>query len=344
MMIPGATISSRSSEPDNAPRSLTSQLLAFSHKQVLQPTILDLNDAILEASAILRRLIGEDIDLVAIPQPGLGLVKADAGQVQQIIMNLAVNARDAMPKGGKLTVETANFDVDRDHVRKHPAGSVGRYVMLAISDTGVGMDAVTQSHMFEPFFTTKESHGGTGLGLSTVYGIVKQSDGFVWVFSEVGKGTTFKIYFPRVEGEADKMASTGAEKLSLQGSETVLLAEDEPSIRVLAARILRTHGYTVVEASNGEEAVRIAHDFIGEIHLLLTDVVMPGMSGRVLASQLEATHHGIKVLFLSGYTNKLYRTPWGVGFRCRLPSKTLHSRRPGAQGAQRARFSDVRSR
>jgi PAS domain S-box-containing protein len=281
--------------------SLTSQLLAFSRKQVLQPRILDLNDEMLEASAILRRLIGEDIDLVAVPQPGLGLVKADPGQVQQIIMNLAVNARDAMPQGGKLTIETANANVDQDYVRKHPAGSIGRYVMLAISDNGMGMDAQTQSHVFEPFFTTKGPRKGTGLGLSTVYGIVKQSGGFIWVYSELGKGTTFKVYLPRVEGEVDKFASYGMEELSLQGNETVLLVEDEPSMRTLAARILRAQGYTILHASNGEEALRIAHEFTGKIHLVLTDVVMPEMSGNTMASRLEAARPGIKVLFISGY-------------------------------------------
>ena len=281
--------------------SLTSQLLAFSRKQVLQPRILELNDAILEASTILGRLIGEDIGLVVVPQPGLGLVKADPGQVQQIIMNLAVNARDAMPQGGKLTIEAANVDVDQNYVRRHPAGSVGRYVMLAISDNGMGMDAETQSHIFEPFFTTKGPHKGTGLGLSTVYGIVKQSDGFIWVYSELGKGTTFKIYLPRVEGEVSEFASYGMEELSLQGNETVLLAEDEPSMRTLAARILRAQGYTAIEASNGEEAVRIAQEFPGEIHLVLTDVVMPEMSGSTMVSRLEAARPGIKVLFVSGY-------------------------------------------
>jgi PAS domain S-box-containing protein len=281
--------------------SLTSQLLAFSRKQVLQPRILDLNDEMLEASAILRRLIGEDIDLVAVPQSGLGLVKADPGQVQQIIMNLAVNARDAMPQGGKLTIETANANVDQNYVRKHPAGSIGRYVMLAISDNGMGMDGQTQSHVFEPFFTTKGPRKGTGLGLSTVYGIVKQSGGFIWVYSELGKGTTFKVYLPRVEGKADKFASYGMEELSLQGNETVLLVEDEPSMRTLATRILRAQGYTMLQASNGEEALRIAHEFTGKIHLVLTDVVMPEMSGNMMVSRLEAARPGIKVLFVSGY-------------------------------------------
>jgi PAS domain S-box-containing protein len=283
--------------------SLTAQLLAFSCKQVLQPRILDLNDAMLEASTILRRLIGEDIDLLAVPGSGLGLVKADPGQVQQIIMNLAVNARDAMPQGGKLTLKTMNADIDQNYVRRHSAGAVGRYVMLAVTDNGMGMSTETQSHIFEPFFTTKEADKGTGLGLSTVYGIVQQSDGFIWVHSELGKGTTFKIYLPRVEGEVSEVASRGMEELSLQGNETVLLVEDEPSMRTLAARILHTQGYAVIEASNGKEGLRTAQEFAGEIHLVLTDVVMPEMTGKAMVSRLEATRPGIKVLFVSGYIN-----------------------------------------
>ena len=283
--------------------SLTSQLLAFSRKQILRPIILDLNDVVCEASKMLRRLIGEDIDLISVPKPDLGLVNVDPGQIQQIIMNLAVNARDAMPQGGKLTIETANVNIGRNNVCRHPSCAVGRYVMLAVSDNGTGMSAETQTHIFEPFYSTKGPRKGTGLGLSTVYGIVKQSGGYIWVDSKLGKGTTFKIYFPRMEGDVDKISIPGMQNLNLQGSETVLLAEDEQSVRALVARILRKHGYTVLEASNGGDAVRIAHDFVGKIHLLLTDVVMPEMSGRVLASQLDDAHPGIKVLFVSGYTN-----------------------------------------
>jgi two-component system cell cycle sensor histidine kinase/response regulator CckA len=283
--------------------SLTSQLLAFSRKQILQPRILDLNDAITEASKILRRLIGEDIDLVAVTKPSLGQVKADPGQIQQILMNLAVNARDAMPHGGKLTIETANVDLDEHYVHLHPIVPPGRYVMLAVSDTGIGMDDKTKAHLFEPFFTTKELGKGTGLGLSTIYGIVKQSNGFVWVYSEPERGTTFKIYLPREEGEADTFDDHEKEELGLLGVETILAVEDDASVRSLVIRALRKRGYTVLEASTGMEALRTAQEFEGNIHLLLTDVVMPEMSGKALATQIETARPGIKVLFVSGYTN-----------------------------------------
>jgi len=283
--------------------SLTSQLLAFSRKQILRPKILDLNDAITETSKILRRLIGEDIDLVAVTKPGLGLIKADPGQIQQILMNLAVNARDAMPHGGKLTLETANVDLDEHYVHLHPIVPPGRYVMLAVSDTGIGMDDLTKARLFEPFFTTKEMGKGTGLGLSTIYGIVKQSSGFIWVYSEPGRGTTFKIYLPRVEREADTFAPHDREEIDLQGVETVLVVEDDSSVRSLVTRALSKRGYTVLEASTGKEALRKAREFDGKIHLLLTDVVMPGMSGKTLASQIETARAGIKVLFVSGYTD-----------------------------------------
>jgi two-component system cell cycle sensor histidine kinase/response regulator CckA len=283
--------------------SLTSQLLAFSRKQILHPITLNLDDAIVEMSKMLRRLIGEDIELVCITRPALGLVYADQGQIQQIMMNLVVNARDAMPQGGKLTIETANVDLDENYVRKHAAGLGGPYIMLAISDNGIGMDAATQDRIFEPFFTTKGQGRGTGLGLSTVYGIVKQSNGFIWVYSEPGKGTTFKIYLPRVQGKADELSAGAKVKPDLQGAETVLVVEDESAVRALAARILRERGYTVLEASNGKEALRTAQEFAGEIHLVLTDVVMPEMSGKVLVSQIEIARPGIRALFISGYTN-----------------------------------------
>jgi CheY-like chemotaxis protein len=264
---------------------------------------LDLNDAITEASKILRRLIGEDIDLVAVTKPGLGLIKADPGQIQQILMNLAVNARDAMPHGGKLTLETANVDLDEHYVHLHPIVPPGRYVMLAVSDTGIGMDDITKARLFEPFFTTKELGKGTGLGLSTIYGIVKQSSGFIWVYSEPRRGTTFKIYLPRVEREADTFARHDKQEPGLQGVETILVVEDDSSVRTLVTRDLRKRGYTVLEASTGKEALRKAREFAGKIHLLLTDVVMPGMSGKALASQIETARAGIKVLFVSGYTD-----------------------------------------
>jgi CheY-like chemotaxis protein len=256
-------------------------------------------------SKMLRRLIGEDIDLVCITRPALGLINADPGQIQQIAMNLAVNARDAMPQGGKLTIETANVSFDEEYGREHPAVKPGLYVMLAISDNGLGMDASTQARIFEPFFTTKGKDKGTGLGLSTAYGIVKQSNGFIWVYSEPGRGTTFKIYFPRVDGEISKSAGESKSELGLRGFETVLVVEDEESVRALAIRILRERGYSVLEAADGMEALRIAGEFAGEIHMVLTDVVMPGMSGRDLISRLEAARPGIKALFVSGYTDNV---------------------------------------
>jgi signal transduction histidine kinase len=283
--------------------SLTSQLLAFSRKQMLKPEILDLNATIAQMSSMLRRLIGEDIEFVTIPYSDLGFINADPGQIQQIIMNLAVNARDAMQQGGKLTIEAANIDIDEAYVREHPQTKAGSYVMLAISDNGIGMDAGTQARLFEPFYTTKDRGKGTGLGLATVYGIVKQSEGFIWVYSEPQKGTTFKVYFPRVEGQVKEIRVEGRVEHRLRGYETVLLVEDEPSLRALASRILRERGYSVFEASNGNEALDITQKHVGKIHLVVTDVVMPEMGGRALVSQLKVTRPGIKTLFVSGYTD-----------------------------------------
>ncbi len=283
--------------------SLTSQLLAFSRKQILQPSILNLNDVITDMGKMLRRMIGEDIEFVCVTRPGLGFVHADPGQIQQIIMNLVVNARDAMPQGGKLSIETANVDLEEHAVQRRALMSPGSYIMLAISDNGIGMDEETQDRIFDPFFSTKERGKGTGLGLATVYGIVKQSLGFIWVYSERGKGTTFKIYLPRMQGEAAEPSDGVKEEPDLRGTETVLLAEDEPSVRALAGRILRERGYTVIEGANGEEALSAAQEFAGEIHVVLTDVVMPEMSGKVLVSQIEASRPGIKSLFISGYTD-----------------------------------------
>jgi len=283
--------------------SLTSQLLAFGRKQILQPEVFDLNTIIDQMSSMLRRLISESIELVTITQPGLGRINADPGQIQQIIMNLAVNARDAMLEGGSLTIETADVNFDEEYVREHPTVKAGPYVMLAISDNGSGMDADTKSHLFEPFFTTKQKGKGTGLGLSTVYGIVKQSNGVIWVYSEPGKGTTFKVYFPRAEGAVSRIAEKGRLEQGTGGTETLLIAEDESSVRALTARILRERGYTILEASNGKEAQDIAEKYAGEIHLVLTDVVMPEMSGRELVFRLTAARPGIKALFVSGYTD-----------------------------------------
>lgn len=281
--------------------SLTRQLLAFSRQQVLEPKVLDLNTVVLHVEKMLRRLIGEHIELTTALSPTLGRVKADQGQIEQVIINLAVNARDAMPNGGKLTIETANVDVDQDYVQRHPLHVPGPYVLLTVSDTGVGMNAETQARIFEPFFTTKEMGKGTGLGLATVYGVVKQSGGFIWVYSELGHGTTFKTYLPRT------MEAMGADRPigsapSLRGTETVLLVEDEEALREFTGTVLTQGGYTVLAAERPDKAIDIARKYEGPIHLLLTDVIMPGMNGQALARDLVAIRPGIRVVFMSGYT------------------------------------------
>ncbi len=283
--------------------SLTMQLLIFSRKQILQPKILNLNEVLAETKNMLRRLIGEDIELVTIAQPGLGLVNADQVQIQQIIMNLTVNARDAMPQGGKLTIETANVDFDENYVREHALAKAGPYIMLAISDNGTGMDSATQSRIFEPFFTTKEKGKGTGLGLSTVFGIVKQSNGFIWVYSEPGNGTSFKVYLPREQAAVAQAAAECRTDFDSRGFETVLVVEDEATVRNLTSRILRARGYTILEASNGKDAMNVARECTGNIHLILTDVVMPGMSGKDLVSRLKDVRPNIKALYVSGYAD-----------------------------------------
>ncbi|HVG32634.1 MAG TPA: ATP-binding protein [Pyrinomonadaceae bacterium] len=282
--------------------SLTRQLLAFSRKQIMQPKVLDLNHVIFETNKMLQRLIGEDIDLLIGLMPDLGKVKADPGQIEQVLMNLSVNARDAMPKGGKLTIETHNVYIDEEYSRRHVSVPPGRYVMLAVSDTGCGMDAATQARIFEPFFTTKEVGRGTGLGLSTVYGIVKQSGGNVWVYSEVGRGTTFKIYLPCVDSPAEEF-KTSIETKAPAGTETVLLVEDEEMVRNMTREILQESGYQVLEATHGQEALTVAERHAGPIHLMLSDVVMPQMSGRELAEQLSPVRREMKVLYMSGYTD-----------------------------------------
>ena len=287
--------------------SLTRQLLAFSRKQMLAPKILDLNGVVTENLKMLTRVIGEDIDLVMIPAAGLGTVRADAGQIEQVIMNLAVNARDAMPSGGKLTIETSNLSLDEEHARFHPPLIPGKYVMLAISDTGAGMDSETQSRIFEPFFTTKGTKG-TGLGLSTVYGIVKQSGGYIWVSSEQGKGTTFKIYLPRVAEAVESPAQVvvAPESAATEpGTETILLVEDEANLRYLARQFLEKQGYRVIDAADGAVAMQIAVAHEGVIHLLLTDVIMPGMNGRELAQRISEIRPNVKVLYMSGYTENV---------------------------------------
>jgi two-component system cell cycle sensor histidine kinase/response regulator CckA len=283
--------------------TLTRQLLAFSRRQVLERKVLDLNALTLHTESMLRRLIGEDIHLVTVLDPALRPVFADAGQLEQVIMNLAVNARDAMPRGGKLTIETANVELDDAYARVHGPVKPGSYVMIAVSDTGVGMNADTLAHIFEPFFTTKERGKGTGLGLATVYGIVKQSGGYIWVYSEVGKGTTFKTYLPLAEGGAAAEPVRPTESPALFGSETVLLVEDEESVRALSRSILKSYGYTVLEAGSGKDGLNVARRYTLPIHLLVTDVVMPEMGGSELASRLEDIRPGLPVLYMSGYTD-----------------------------------------
>ncbi|HEU4401460.1 MAG TPA: PAS domain S-box protein [Candidatus Polarisedimenticolia bacterium] len=283
--------------------SLTRQLLAFSRRQVLQPQVLDLNAVVADMDKMLRRLIGEDIDLVTVLKPEIGNVKADPGQVSQVLMNLAVNARDAMPEGGKLTIETAEVEFDEAYERSHAPAKAGRYIMLALSDTGVGMSLETQSHIFEPFFTTKGLGRGTGLGLSTVYGIVKQSGGYIWVYSEPGRGSTFKIYLPRVDQAARTADSARSEPRALRGTETVLLVEDEEVVRELVREVLRHYGYEVLEALDVAEARRLCAEHRGTIHLMVTDVVMPVMGGPELAQILGGERPGMKILYMSGYTD-----------------------------------------
>ena len=281
---------------------LTRQLLAFSRQQVLELRVVDLNTIVTGAGKMLQRVIGEDITLAIVLAPNLGWVKADAGQIEQVIMNLAVNARDAMPDGGRLTIETANADLDESYSLEHPAVPPGRYVQIVVTDTGVGMTDETKRRIFEPFFTTKELGKGTGLGLATVYGIVKQSNGFVWVYSEPGQGATFKVYLPQVHEAGARNTSDAAEPPA-RGTETVLLAEDAAPVRNVARQVLERYGYTVLEAPNGRAALDIVAKHHGPIQLLLTDVVMPEMSGRQLADQLTSQRPEIKVLFVSGYTD-----------------------------------------
>jgi two-component system, cell cycle sensor histidine kinase and response regulator CckA len=303
--------------------ALTHQLLAFSRKQFLRPQLLNLNDLVCDLEKMLRRTISEDIEITAVAAPDLGWVKADRTQLEQILMNLAVNAQDAMPKGGKLTLETGNVLLDESYSEKHFSVESGRYVMLAVSDTGTGMDSKTQARMFEPFFTTKEIGKGTGLGLAMVYGIVKQSGGYVWVYSELGRGTTFKIYLPRVdgpgeEGRAQLEAAVAAGNLfgSLSGdaagqaaSQTILLVEDEQELRRVAEATLVSNGYTVLAATDAAQAEQLCSQHEGKIDLLLTDVVMPGADGWELARRLSEQRPEMKVIYMSGYTDKAIPRP-----------------------------------
>ena len=309
--------------------SLTRQLLAFSRKQMLAPRIVNLNDIATENLKMLTRMIGEDIDLVMTPGKTLWSVRADAGQIEQVIMNLAVNARDAMPSGGKLTIETANITLDEEYARVHAPLNAGDYVMVSINDTGAGMDAETQSHIFEPFFTTKGTKG-TGLGLSTVYGIIKQSGGYIWVYSEVGRGTTFKIYLPRVPSIEEPAMHTIAAPALFQkvepGTETILLVEDEANLRYLARQYLEKQGYRVIEAADGAVAMQIAVAHEGVIHLLLTDVIMPGMNGRELAQRISEIRPNVKVLYMSGYTENVIGQDGTLDAGVRLLQKPFNLR------------------
>ena len=282
---------------------LTRQLLAFSRRQVLAPKILDLNAVVADTERMLRRVIGEDVRLAFSAGPGLGAVRADPGQLEQVLMNLAVNARDAMPTGGRLTIETRNVDLDDGYARAHPGARPGPHVLLAVTDTGVGMPPEVKARIFEPFFTTKGPGHGTGLGLATVYGIVQQSGGHVEVYSEVGVGTAFKVYLPRADGAAGGAKSRSGTVAPPRGTETVLLVEDDPGVRALTRHVLAGCGYTVLEAADAEEAGRVAAGWDKPIHLLVTDVVMPGAGGRALAGRLVADRPGLKVLYVSGYTD-----------------------------------------
>jgi two-component system, cell cycle sensor histidine kinase and response regulator CckA len=283
--------------------SLTRQLLAFSRKQVLQTRVLDLNALIRTLERMLQRLIGEDVKLEISLAAELGAVRADPGQIEQIVMNLAVNARDAMPSGGRLTIETANVELDDGYAQLHPGVVPGPYILLAVSDTGTGMDAETRSHLFEPFFTTKEQSKGTGLGLATVYGIVTQSEGHVWVYSEPGRGATFKIYLPRVAESVEPLPLAATGRTAGGGAETVLLAEDDPAVREIASEVLAHRGYRVLRAPEGQTALEMARAHAGTIALLVTDIIMPGMTGRDLAEALVLERPGVRVLYMSGYTD-----------------------------------------
>jgi signal transduction histidine kinase/ActR/RegA family two-component response regulator len=280
---------------------LTRQLLAFSRKQVLEPRPVDLNEVATGLEKMLRRLIGEDIDLKLALAPALGTVMADPGQVEQVLLNLVVNARDAMPKGGKVTIETENALLDEAYADAHPDVRPGPYAAIAVSDTGCGMAREVLAHLFEPFFTTKETGKGTGLGLSTAYGIVKQSGGHISVYSEPGKGSTFRVFLPRTDRET-VTEKKDPSPVALRGTETVLVVEDDEVIRTIASRMLRAHGYTVLTAPDGDSALTVCGRSDAPVDLLLTDVVMPRMGGRDLADRLAALHPALRVLYMSGYT------------------------------------------
>ncbi|MBE9570272.1 MAG: cache domain-containing protein, partial [Proteobacteria bacterium] len=284
--------------------SLTRQLLAFSRKQIIMPEVLYLNEEINNTEKILKRIIRENIELQMVLEPELWKVYADSGQINQVIMNMVINARYAMPQGGKLTIETANADLNKNYFRKHGIKETpGHYVMLTVSDTGIGMDKETQKHIFEPFFTTKEVGKGTGLGLSTVYGIVKQNNGFIWVYSEPGKGTTFNVYLPEMKEDVEPEKKEQTPVVDLSGSETVLIVEDDTRLLNLAQKVLQSYGYRILAAENGEEALKIGKQHEGSIHVMITDVVMPKMGGREAAELLQPLYPQMKVIYMSGYTD-----------------------------------------
>jgi PAS domain S-box-containing protein len=282
---------------------LTRQLLAFSRKQVLQPRVLDMNEVVASMIQMVSRIIGESIELAFLPGSKLGCVKADPSQIEQVVLNLVVNARDAMPAGGRLTIETTNIDLDRNYASSHAVVEPGPYVMLTVSDTGCGMDAETKARIFEPFFTTKGPGRGTGLGLATVYGVVKQSGGYIWVYSELEHGTTFKVYLPRVAALAEKLVAEKQPAAPSPGTETILFVEDEENVRELVSDYLKARGYAVLEAPDGMKALELAEQYPGAIQLLITDVVMPRLSGRELATKLSAKRENLKILYISGYTD-----------------------------------------
>ena len=282
---------------------LTRQLLAFSRRQVLEPKIIHINNVVGDMESMLCRLIGEHIEIRTILDPALEKVLADPGQIGQVIMNLALNARDAMPDGGELSIETVNADLDQDYLQSHAEVQSGRYVMLAISDSGCGMEAATKARIFEPFFTTKDAGKGTGLGLATVYGIVKQSGGHIWVYSELGQGSTFKVYLPAVQESIENRTENASPGATVGGDETVLLVEDEVSVRAVSRAALQTYGYTVLEAGGPLEAIELSRAHDGDIAVLVTDVVMPRLNGRRLAELLQPERPEMRVLYVSGYTD-----------------------------------------